>query len=64
MGEVIVGGWYAVYEIFEDDGELLDEDLGFFGEREGPVVDGGEIEVFEDSVYIVYFGFCFAGGYD
>jgi len=42
----------------------LDEVLGLFGERESFVIDGGEVEIFEDAVYIVGFGGSFSGSYD
>lgn len=64
MDEVIVGGGNAVYQIFEDDGELLEYLLGFVGDGEGTVVDRGEVQVFEDAVDVVFFSGGFAGGYD
>jgi len=57
MGEVVVCGWNAIDEIFQDEGEGLDEGLGFFGERDGFVVYGGDIELVEDAE-----DFCFFGG--
>lgn len=64
MSEIVVGGWHTVDEIFEYDCELLDELLGFFGEREGAVVDGGEVQFFEDAVNVVNFCLRFVGIYN
>jgi hypothetical protein len=41
VDEIIVGGWNAIDQIFKDDRELLDELLGFCGDREGAIVDSG-----------------------
>lgn len=41
MNEVIVSCWHAIDQVFEDDGELLHQLLGFFGDGEGAVINGG-----------------------
>jgi hypothetical protein len=43
MDKIIIGRRYTIDQIFEDNRELLDEFLGFFGEGEGAVVYGGEV---------------------
>ena len=55
VGEVVVGSWHAVDEVFEDDGEFLYEFLGLVGEGEGTVVHGSEVEVVEDLVDVILF---------
>jgi hypothetical protein len=41
VSEVVVGCGDAIDEVLEDYCEFLDQLLGFFGEREGSVVDRG-----------------------
>lgn len=62
MGEIIVGGGDAIDEVLEDDGEVLDELLGFIGEGEGFVILGGEVQVVEDFGDVFFFGCGFGLG--
>ena len=41
MNEVIVSGGHTINQVFEDDSELLHQLLGFFGDGEGAVINGG-----------------------
>ena len=64
MDEVVVGGWHAIDQVLEYHGELLDELLRFFGEGEGAIVNGCEVQVVEDPCNIVFFFRGFVWGYD
>jgi hypothetical protein len=64
VNEVIVGRWYAIDEVFENNSELLHQLLGLFGDGEGAVVYGGKIEVVEDLSDVVLLFGGFVGCYD
>jgi hypothetical protein len=60
--EVVVSGGDAVDDVLEDELEFVEELLGFFGEAEDAVVDGGEVELVEDRGEVFFLLFFLLGG--